>query len=273
MIVRCFNSLIMLQDDTATYLDGLLQSLRQWNRAFDALSRLQPPSSKPKPYDETDPFTDPVASQTSEETLSNPGKKEFSRREAMNELGWRISEGLILTLFALCDGYAMQGSAREAEFFAQQAEDLAQSLNAPAMMARALIRKAELQLHQEKLEEGQESLAAALQLICDDSGVDLADVHRLRGQFSEDADVDYQVAAGILEQLDKTFGLFDGLAFGYAPSHIFRMLAHGKCRPRKSTGAELMVPGLLTKLLRDRSACPIFSFFALSYSFASLAPS
>ncbi len=178
-----------------------------------------------------------------------------------------------MTLFALCDGYAMQGSAREAEFFAQQAEDLAQSLNAPAMMARALIRKAELQLHQEKLEEGQESLAAALQLICDDSGVDLADVHRLRGQFSEDADVDYQVAAGILEQLDKTFGLFDGLAFGYAPSHIFRMLAHGKCRPRKSTGAELMVPGLLTKLLRDRSACPIFSFFALSYSFASLAPS
>ncbi|SJK98717.1 uncharacterized protein ARMOST_01986 [Armillaria ostoyae] len=225
------------KDDTATYLDGLLQSLRQWNRAFDALSRLQPPPSKPKPYDETDPFIDPVASRTSEETSSNPGKKEFSRREAMNELGWRISEGLILTLFALCDGYAMQGSAREAEFFAQQAEDLAQSLNAPAMMARALIRKAELQLRQEKLEEGQESLATALQLMSDDSGIDLADIHRLRGQFSEgNADTDYQVAAEILEQLDKTFGLFDGLALG----------------PRRSTGAELMVPGLLTKLLRNR---------------------
>ncbi|KAK0220404.1 cysteine peptidase C50 [Armillaria fumosa] len=225
------------KDDAATYLDGLLQSLRQWNRAFDALSRLQPPSSKPKPYDETDPFTDPVASRTSEEASSNPGKKDFSRREAMNELGWRISEGLILTLFALCDGYAMQGSAREAEFFAQQAEDLAESLNAPAMMARALIRKAELQLHQGKLEEGQESLATALQLICDDSGVDLADIHRLHGQFSEDnADADYQLAAEILEQLDKTFGLFDGVAFG----------------PRRSTSAELMVPGLLTKLLRNR---------------------
>ncbi|KAK0203498.1 cysteine peptidase C50 [Desarmillaria ectypa] len=225
------------KDDTATYLDGLLQSLRQWNRAFDALSRLQPPSSKPKPYDETDPFTDPATSRKSGEASSNPGKKEFSRREAMNELGWRISEGLMLTLFALCDGYATQGSAREAEFFAQQAEDLAQSLNAPAMIARALIRKAELQLHQEKLEEGRESLATALQLMCDDTGIDLADIHRLRGQFSQDdADTDYQVAAQILEQFDKTFGLFDGLAFG----------------PRGSTGAELMVPGLLTKLLRNR---------------------
>ncbi|KAK0494593.1 cysteine peptidase C50 [Armillaria luteobubalina] len=224
-------------DDNATYLDGLLQSLRQWNRAFDALSRLQPPSSKRKPHDEADPFADPIASRTSGEASSNPGKKDFSRREAMNELGWRISEGLILTLFALCDGYAMQGSAREAEFFAQQAEDLAQSLNAPAMMARALIRKAELQLHQGKLEEGQESLTTALQLICDDSSVDLADIHRLHGQFSEDnADADYQLAAEILEQLDKTFGLFDGVAFG----------------PRRSTGAELMVPGLLTKLLRNR---------------------
>ncbi|KAG7448865.1 uncharacterized protein BT62DRAFT_946578 [Guyanagaster necrorhizus] len=225
------------KDDTATSLDGLLQSLRQWNRAFDALSRLQPPSSKPKAQDEIDPFTDPGASRTSEETMSNPGRKEFSRREAMNELGWRISEGLILTLFALCDGYAIQGSAREAEFFAQQAEDLAQSLNAPALMARALIRKAELQLHQEKIEEGQQSLATALQLMCDDTGIDLADVHRLRGQFNQDdADTDYRMAAKILEQLDKTFGLFDGLAFG----------------PRRSTGTELMVPGLLTKLLRNR---------------------
>ncbi|KAK0192924.1 peptidase family C50-domain-containing protein [Armillaria mellea] len=228
MAFRVHSLIQSCKDDRTTYLDGLLQSLRQWNR---------PPSSKPKPYDETDPFTDPVASRTSEEAPSNLGKKEFSRREAMSELGWRISEGLISTLFALCDGYAMQGSAREAEFFAQQAEDLAQSLNAPAVMARALIRKAELQLHQEKLEEGQESLATALQLMCDSSGVDVADIHRLRGQFSEDnADVDYQVAAEILEQLDKTFGLFDGLAFG----------------PRKSTGAELMVPGLLTKLLRNR---------------------
>ncbi|KAK0449824.1 peptidase family C50-domain-containing protein [Desarmillaria tabescens] len=169
------------KDDTASYLDGLLQSLRQWNRAFDALSP----------------------------------KKEFSRREAMNELGWRISEGLMLTLFALCDGYAIQGSAREAEFFAQQAEDLAQALNAPAMMARALIRKAELQVA---------------------SGKTRGRPRESGGSSSADSSrCGYRLSNGgtDLERLDKTFGLFDGLVFG-------------------STGTELMVPGLLTKLLRNR---------------------
>ncbi len=133
----------------------------------------------------------------------------------MTSSGWRISEGLLGTFFALCQAYTLRGSVREAQFFAQQAEELAIALNAPAMAARALTRKAELQFKQGLLDDGYESLGHALRLLQEVTGVEIIEIHRLRGQYDEeDADDIYEVAEGILQQLEQTFGVFDGLAFG-----------------------------------------------------------
>ncbi|KAF9003465.1 hypothetical protein BDZ89DRAFT_1095795 [Hymenopellis radicata] len=207
MAFNVFATIQMFRDDVAASLDALLQSLRLWNRAFDALSRLQPAAVK----------------------ASQP-KQTFAKRSAMSSSGWRISEGLLCTFFALCQAYTLRGSVREAQFFAQQAEELAIALNAPAMAARALTRKPS--------SNSSRSLGHALRLLQEVTGVEIIEIHRLRGQYDEeDADDIYDVAEGILQQLEQTFGVFDGLAFG----------------TRRSTGGpEVLVPDLLTKLLSDR---------------------
>ena len=79
----------------------------------------------------------------------------------------------------LSQAYFNRGSAREAEYFAQQAQDMAEVLNAPAMMSRALVRKG--RLHQGQLEEGYESLRQAEISLHDMSGTDTADIHSCEG--------------------------------------------------------------------------------------------
>jgi len=56
---------------------------------------------------------------------------------------------------------------------------MAEALNAPAMMSRALARMEEILLHQGQLEEWYESLMQAEILLHDMSGTDTADIHRL----------------------------------------------------------------------------------------------
>jgi separase len=65
---------------------------------------------------------------------------------------------------------------------------MAEAMNAPTMMSHALVRKGEILLHQDQLEEGYESLMQAeIEISLHDmSGreSDTADIHRLRGEYS-----------------------------------------------------------------------------------------
>jgi separase len=207
----------------------MLQSLRLWNRAIDTLGRLSPPPvlKSPSEADENPfemsslkdalPASDSDPSQQPE--LSAP-KKTYTRRPAMDGLGWRITDGLFSTLFALCHAYFARGSPREAEYFAQQAQDLAESLNAPAMISRALTRKGEIQLHQGQLDDGYASLTRAAELLEDTPGTDAVDIRRLRGYYSQlkalhgDAHQLYEDATRMLEELERLFSGLDGLPFG-----------------------------------------------------------
>ena len=217
--------LMKFQDDLTGSLGGMLQSLRLWNRAADTLARLIPPPSTKSPV-ETDenPFQlapPKEASLTSESALSqaevSPQRKVYPRRSAMDGLEWRITNGLLNTLFALCHAYFERGSPREADYFAQQAQHLAESLNAPTMVSRALTRKAEIQLHQGRLEDGYGSLMRAAELLEDMPGTDAADIRRLRGYYSQlkamhiDAHELYRDATQMLEELEKLFAKLDGL--------------------------------------------------------------
>lgn len=198
----------------------MLQSLRLWNRAVDALSRLtSPPPSKPA--QESNPFQvtstrDPFLSEGSQSSHSEPpSNKPNVNRMSIDNLEMRIAQGLMDTLFILCDVYFARGSAREAEYFAQQAHDFAESLNALAMVGRALARKGEVRLHQRLLTEGKDFIMHAAEMLPDVHNADSADVRRLKGDYSQlcaehtHAQELYTEARGMLEELDKHFGTFD----------------------------------------------------------------
>ncbi|OJA09463.1 hypothetical protein AZE42_11142 [Rhizopogon vesiculosus] len=78
---------------------------------------------------------------------------------------WRMVEGLLSTLLTLTQAYFTCGSSREAEYFAQQAPDLAESANAPTMAVRALMRKGEIQLCRRQLDAGRDSSFKAAELL------------------------------------------------------------------------------------------------------------
>lgn len=147
--------------------------------------------------------------------------KSYTRKPSMDGLEWRVSEGLLATLFALTQAYLARGSAREADYFAQQALSFAEAMNAPAMTGRALTKRGEVQLCQGLLEDSRASLSRASEILCHIPGIDTADMQRLLGRHNErtsqneDAQQLYTETRTILDGLEKALGQFDGHAFGY----------------------------------------------------------
>lgn len=224
-VVDRFFSLI--QDQVPKAFDGLLKSLRLWNRAVDTLMRLNlPPTPASGSTDDANPFQMTtlkdvlltVKADTPSKALAPT--KMFSRRPSADGLEWRVSEGLLVTLFSLSQAYLNQGSVREAEYFAQQAQDLAESLNIPTMVSRALATKGEIKLYQGQLEASHDSLTKASEWLKNMPGIDNADVRRLRGVYNErtarpvDASQLYEETINMIDGLDQAFKNFDGLAFG-----------------------------------------------------------
>ncbi|KAF7984668.1 hypothetical protein HWV62_12932 [Athelia sp. TMB] len=264
------------QDDVIASLEGLFQSLRLWNRGVEALARLSPQTTTTK-LSAAEP-DDPFAMSTLKDALPSPDdlsskqpelsttKKTYARRPVMDGLEWRMMDGLLHTLFALSHAFFARGSPRESEYFAQQAQDLAESINAPAMVSRALAKKGEIQLHQGLLDDGYRSLMGAAELLEGMPGADAANIRRLRGYYSQlkamhgDARELYESAMLMLEELETLFASLDGLPIGYAISHgLTRESTNENVRPRKSTGLspktasanETVVPALLAAVLRQ----------------------
>ncbi|KAF8212071.1 peptidase family C50-domain-containing protein [Mycena galopus ATCC 62051] len=233
----------------ACYVFALIQHSRNHKlTAVDTLTRLNPPASKPVEKDNLFDMTAvrdalPNGDGVDRSAQANPPPKVLPRRPSMGGLEWRVSEGLLATLFALCEAYFTRGSAREAEYFAQQAYELAQSLNAPAMAGRALAKKGELHLHQKHLQEAHDTLMQAATLLQNLPGKDTADIQRLCGDYNQlssqekDAQQLYEEATKMLEELDQTFGVFDVIS----------------STPRKSTEAakEILLPELFATVLRQ----------------------
>lgn len=209
MVLTGFN-----QDDPTTSLSALLQSLRLYNRAVETLSRLNPTPVARQETEETDPF----AEEPKDSAKPQSAQKTSPHKVPSNGLEWRISEGLMTILFALAQAYFVRGSAREAEYFAQQAQDLAEAMNTPAMVSRALARKGEIYLHLGRLDEGYQCLVKAADLVSGLSALDAADIRRLHGDYSlknlksQDAQQLYEEAMNILEELQKSFSALDGVS-------------------------------------------------------------
>lgn len=234
----------------------MLQSLRLWNRAVDTLGRLNPPpQSSAKPSSESNPFEMTslkealTAEQTSAPAQSQPTpNKTYPSRSFMHDLEWRTAEGLFSTLFALSQMYLTRGSPREAEYFAQQAQDLAEALNVPTVVGRALARKGEVQLHLGQLQEANASLEKAAALLSHLPGIDTILVHRLRAECNErsaqheDAQELYLSTMKMLEELDGAFQQFETLTFGYVTLYLFLPKKTQKLLSLQSTTITRSIP-------------------------------
>ncbi|KAH9945510.1 peptidase family C50-domain-containing protein [Amylocystis lapponica] len=245
------------RDDPTTAVTGLLQSLRLWNRAADTLARLRPVPASKAVSDEDNPFDIADDKEARPNGLVGPAeqlspRRTFQRKSTMDSTEWRIADGLMTTLFALAQAYLARGSPREAEYFVQQAHDLAESLNAPAMLSRALARNGEILLHLGRLEEGYDALMQAAELVAGVAGPDVADIRRLRGQYSQrssnhkDAQQLYEEAIAMLDELGKMFSTYDGVAASARKS-----LGASPKSPKTLQTNDALAPALLAAVLRQ----------------------
>ncbi|KAG6850976.1 hypothetical protein H0H93_005845 [Arthromyces matolae] len=211
-LIQCF------KEDVPSALNGLLQSLRLWNRAADSLIRLSSSRNGPPALQNDNPFeTSSLEDSRNKVKESAPAKKSFPRRTSMDSLEWQISEGLVATLFSLVEVYLTRGSAREAEYFSQQAYELAESLNAPIVASHALAKRGEIQLFQGHFDNSLQSLTAAAAMLTSTPGAESIDVQRLRGMYNErilrdgDAKVLYKRSLDMIDDLDHTLQRTDNL--------------------------------------------------------------
>ncbi|KIJ59919.1 hypothetical protein HYDPIDRAFT_32659 [Hydnomerulius pinastri MD-312] len=254
MACRVFAAVQYSKDNVVGAMCSMLQSLRLWNRAVDALSRLSPPSSsaaKPSQED-SNPFEVPVKDSTNDQpSSSSPSRSTPSPTDA---LSWRLLSSLISTLFSLAQAYFARGSPREALYFIQQALDLAETTRAPTVVARALVMRGEVLLGQGELKEGKDALGRAVQLLGSTPGIDTADAERLKGDYGvlcegqaegddEDPRESYERAWRMLDELEGMFLAVDGgrrkSSLGTAPNSAV-----------VNAGQGMVVPRLLSTILR-----------------------
>ena len=153
------------------------------------------------------------ASPTKDENHSSAGSTAILHhaRAFTNGLEWQIAEGMLETTLSLASVYLRRGSVREAEYFIREAEQLASSINAPALLAQALTMKVEVQLQLRQLDTALTTLHAAADTLNDLTGPDAAGLRKLQGEHSElllqnnDAQQQYTKALEMLEGLDKMF--------------------------------------------------------------------
>jgi separase len=216
----CFASTIadIQQADPAESLNAMLRSLRLWNRAIDALSRLTHKPSGPQddnPFDTRDSQPAQPSPAFVPEQPALHGS--LSQTSVVDGSEWAVSEGLLLVMFSISQMYLIRGSARESQYFAQQAEEFATTLNAAAMMTKALSNQGELHLHLRQFDQAKASISRATALIESLPGVEAADVRRLDGDYNrllaqhEEAHKLYSEATSTLDVLASSFHTIDAL--------------------------------------------------------------
>lgn len=228
------------QDNVVGALCSMLQSLRLWNRAIDALSRLAPPTSTAVPPKASEEDANPFEVSSDADRDCPPSMSPApARSKAMptptDALSWRLLSHLVSTLFSLAHSYHVRGSPREALYFVQQVLDLAESTHAPAVVARGCLLRGEVLLRQGALSEGREALERARSLLGGVLGIDTADAQRLKGDYElvceEDQEREegdprehYERAWKMLDELERRIVSFDG---GYVSDscHWFRFVS------------------------------------------------
>ena len=197
-------------------MKALLQALRVLNRAAESLARLNPEPKKGS--NDVDPFAMSEIKESLQSTQSSGSSTTAAKtrrtRVPLDGLEWRISNALLETQLSLAQTYAVRGSAREAEYFQEQAEELARVLGSSALLIRSLILKAELKMALGCPHDANSVLEEVMELSRNAGYLNEADIHRSIGDhlvassMEADADSEFKQAA---ETLTKTQIAFDDL--------------------------------------------------------------
>lgn len=211
------------------------------------LSRLGP--QKPtKPSESDDPFamTDVKHALSGEEKSPDrvQDQKHALQATRLDGLEWRIASALLEILQSLGDSYAVRGSAREAEYFIKQSEELARVLGSHAMISRSLLRKAEVQLALGQLDESQRTLEEAKELLSGSSDMDMADVNRALGDLL----VRHACEGDARKNLDHAMKLLCTAQETYCEVEQGIVASRGKVKG----GNELFAPLLRGRILRQQ---------------------
>ncbi|KAI6127502.1 peptidase family C50-domain-containing protein [Pisolithus croceorrhizus] len=223
-VERLERAALACRNDVAGALCTMLQSLRLWNRAIDALSRLNP----------------------SRRSASKTAQEDDNVFEAPSNATPTSDQPAMSSIFFA------RGSAREAIYFAQQALDLAQTTKASIVAARALTLRSEVLLGQGELIASKQELAKAAQLLEGLPGVDAADVQRLRGDYEalcetgqeQNSKESYERAWKMLDELEGMLTAIDGRSqrkssIGTFPGAVV-----------VNPGQGMIVPKVLSRILR-----------------------
>lgn len=197
------------------------------NKATELLAKLSSPKKPEGPSEDGDPF---VMSDLKESlpiiddgvnALPNDPERKAPQRESRTILGgqeWTVATLLLETMHVLCRLYFIRGSAREAEYFANQAEELSKALHSPVHIVQALLRKSEIYLYLGQVESSEETLDAAFRHLEDPGVLAHVDARWMKGnqlqrrtKFSEAA-VEYKEAWEVIASGDTAFKGFDNIS-------------------------------------------------------------
>ena len=206
------------------------------------------------------------------ESGTGPKPQAIRPKASLDGLEWRVAEGLLATLFSLTYAYSCRGSARESEYFAREAQDLAETINAPAMLCRARTRRGEVNLHLGQLEEGYEDLVAAAETAKDSTGPHMAEIRKLNGEYSQlsskekDARQLFSEAGTMLEELNKAFAVWDDVEARYVISMtFFKVVCTIDCRDTRRASLQTQV-SLQRKAVDDTLAPALLSAILCKHS-------
>ncbi|KAM0746055.1 hypothetical protein T439DRAFT_384325 [Meredithblackwellia eburnea MCA 4105] len=196
-----FSLMIQRKGELVRSLGPALQAMRLWGRAVQNISRLAPPSSPSANKSHTsssavDSFTStpPVNPREPLPEFPTVARKRVQPAKVQwpsTGLAWQLSENLILSFLRVGYLYTLRGTAKSAEYYADQALSIAEDICSPRLCVRALALRVEVHLHVGNLAGAEKDLAMMDTLL--DSSMSSAEAiesRRLR------ADLHYRRIAG-----------------------------------------------------------------------------
>ncbi|GAA5885666.1 hypothetical protein JCM6882_007518 [Rhodosporidiobolus microsporus] len=215
---------VMLQrkGELSRSLAPAMQAMRLGTRALNNIARLAPVPAKDSsaggsafnapPTDHKTPLADAAPiNQRKGGSTALPGG-------ALAGLSWQLVEALLTSTLRVATLHFTRGTPKSADFYAQQALDLAEDLGSARGMARALALKADVRMHWGKLEEAEADLGRLDGLVGSASCPEATEARRLRADLHHRASLHTEAYQLYLDAQKSLEGFVARMADGDAGS-------------------------------------------------------
>ncbi|BGP39728.1 separin protein [Rhodotorula kratochvilovae] len=163
-----------------------MQAMRLGTRALNNISRLAPAPASTTSQDDSTFNAAPTDHKTALADAAPINKRKSGTTLAGGVhacLSWQLAEGLLDAILRVASLHFVRGTPKSADFFAQQALDLAEDLGAPRQMARALAVQTDVRLYWGKLDEAAAGLERVEELLGSTTCPEAAEFRRLQADL------------------------------------------------------------------------------------------